>query len=96
MIKDTFRILIEPEQEELNAALKTINEIEEILDKHKIEIPRLLHGFNKTAWEILKVAKLKGYDSRIGMEDTIYLENGKKAESNLEIINYAREILKLR
>ena len=94
LISDTFRILIEPEPEELSAAIKTVNEIEEILDKKNLEIPRLLHGFNKVAWEIMREAKIRDYDSRIGMEDTIYIESGKMVESNLELIKHAREILR--
>lgn len=87
------RILIEPEPEEFEETLKTINEIEKILDANHIKIPRLLHGFNKISWEILREAKRRGYDSRIGMEDTIYLESGEMVKSNLEIIKFAHKII---
>jgi uncharacterized protein (DUF849 family) len=93
LYKDCFRILIEPEPENLKDAIECVNEIEEVLDKNGIELPRLLHGFNSVAWDILREAKRRGYDSRIGMEDTIYLENGKPVKSNLELINYAKKIL---
>ncbi|MBZ0201161.1 MAG: 3-keto-5-aminohexanoate cleavage protein [Ignavibacteriaceae bacterium] len=91
--KGCCRILIEPEPEVFNPAIETVNEIEDILNLCNIKIPRLLHGFNSVSWEILREAKKRGYDSRIGMEDTIYLENGKKVTSNLEIVNEARKIL---
>jgi uncharacterized protein (DUF849 family) len=93
LVKDCYRILIEPEPEVLNSAIETINEIENVLDKHKIKIPRLLHGFNAVSWEILKEAKKRGYDSRIGMEDTIYTEDGVMVKSNLELIQFAHKIL---
>lgn len=93
LVKDCYRILIEPEPEVLNSAIETINEIENVLNKHKIKIPRLLHGFNAVSWEILKEAKKRGYDSRIGMEDTIYTENGVMVKSNLELIQHAHKIL---
>lgn len=93
LVKDCYRILIEPEPEVLSSAIETINEIENVLDKHKIKIPRLLHGFNAVSWEILKEAKKRGYDSRIGMEDTIYTENGVMVKSNLELIQFAHKIL---
>jgi uncharacterized protein (DUF849 family) len=93
LYKDCFRILIEPEPEILRDAIECVNEIEEVLDKNGIEVPRLLHGFNSVAWDILREAKRRGYDSRIGMEDTIYLENGEMVKSNLELINYAQKIL---
>lgn len=93
LYKVCFRILIEPEPENLPEAIECINEIEEVLDKNRVEVPRLLHGFNSVAWDILREAKRRGYDSRIGMEDTIYLENGEPVKSNLELINYAQSIL---
>ncbi|MGD8780268.1 MAG: 3-keto-5-aminohexanoate cleavage protein [Ignavibacteria bacterium] len=93
LIKYCYRILIEPEAEEFAQALETINEIEEVLNKHGVEIPRLLHGFNAVSWEILKEAKRRGYDSRIGMEDTVYTEDGEMVKSNIELIRYAQKIL---
>ena len=56
--------------------------------------PRLYTDLIPFSWNILREAKRRGYDSRIGMEDTIYLENGEPVKSNLELINYAQKILK--
>jgi len=95
LYKDCLRILIEPEPEILKDAIECIDKIEEILNKNAVNVPRLLHGFNSVSWEILREAKRRGYDSRIGMEDTIYLENGEMVNSNLELINYAQKILSL-
>lgn len=94
LITDTFRVLIEPEPEEFSLALESINEIEDVLNKAAIRIPRLLHGFNSVAWEVLKEANRRGYDGRIGMEDTIFLENGSMVNSNLELIKEANTILR--
>ena len=90
---DCVRVLIEPEEENVESALKTINAIEKILDSNHIHLPRLLHGFNSVAWDILREAKKRGYDGRIGMEDTIYLESGKSVSSNFEIIQEAMKII---
>lgn len=92
-LEKVSRILIEPEPEELDSAIETINAIEKVLDENKVKIPRLLHGFNSVAWDILREAKRRGYDSRVGMEDTIYLENGEMVKSNLELIQYANKII---
>ena len=88
------RVLIEPEEESLTAAMKTVVEIENILNSSKISINRLLHGFNSVSWGILREAIKRGYDSRMGMEDTIFLENGKKVSSNLELIYEADKLIK--
>ena len=93
LAEECGRILIEPEEENFESALKTINAIEKILDSNRIHISRLLHGFNSVAWDILREARKRGYDGRIGMEDTIYLENGKLVSSNLEIIQAAIKII---
>lgn len=93
LTNNCIRILIEPEEENLPGAFKTITEIESVLDNSNITINRLLHGFNSVAWDILREAKKRGYDSRIGMEDTIFLEDGTKVNNNLEIVKYAGKIL---
>lgn len=93
MVKDCCRVLIEPEPEEIYSAIEVINEIEDVLERHNVKLPRLLHGFNNIAWDILREASRRGYDSRIGMEDTINLENGKIVKSNLELIEEAEKIV---
>ena len=93
LIDNCLRVLIEPEPEVFSLALETINEIEQVLNIAGIKIPRLLHGFNSVAWDVLREAKRRGYDSRIRMEDTIYLENGEMVNSNLDLIKYANKIL---
>jgi uncharacterized protein (DUF849 family) len=88
------RILVEPESEILDEAIKTVNEIENVLNNNNSKTRRLLHGFNAVSWPLLREAKKRGYDSRIGIEDTIYDENGKMINSNLELIMSADKILK--
>lgn len=88
-----LRILIEPEPEIFREALKVVNDIEEILDRNIIKIPRLLHGFNNASWELIREAKKRGYDSRIGLEDTILLENCKLVKGNLELGLKVRKVL---
>ena len=93
-IKDGCRrILIEPEAEIWDDALKTVTEIENVLNADPNQIKRLLHGFNGLAWDFLREAQRRGYDSRMGMEDTLYLENGEEVKSNLELIASAGQIL---
>lgn len=87
------RILIEPESEILDEAIKTVNEIENVLNNNNSRTRRLLHGFNAVSWPLLREARKRGYDSRMGMEDTIYDENGKMINSNLELIKAAHEII---
>jgi len=95
-IKDKcLRILIEPQEENLNEALVTVKRIESVLDKSNISLPRLLHGFDNTAWGLIKEAMKKDYETRIGLEDTIFLPSGEKAKSNLELLKVAVKIKKI-
>lgn len=90
-----FRILIEPEAEIFKEAIKTVDEIESVLDGNNVKVKRLLHGFNSVSWALLLEAKKRGYDGRIGMEDTLFLQNGKSVSGNLEIFTEVRNLLNI-
>ena len=84
-----LRILIEPVEEEASAALATTAAIVHVLDEASIRLPRLLHGFDTTTWPVLDAALRYGYDTRIGLEDTLALPDGSLASGNAELIALA-------
>ena len=86
----SLRILIEPAQEPGNAKVR-LEEIEAVLQG--IECPRLLHGFEDFAWEFIALAAGRGYDTRIGFEDTLLLPKGNRPEDNGELVTAARQII---
>jgi uncharacterized protein (DUF849 family) len=83
------RILIEPEEPETAAALAQVETIIQCLDEGKIRCPRLLHGQDATAWPVLEKALQLGYDTRIGLEDTLTLPGGRLAQNNAELVAFA-------
>ncbi len=87
-----LRILIEPVEEETEAALATVGTIEKILNESHVQTPRLLHGFDATAWTLLEIALQRGYDTRIGLEDTLVLPSGSRTSGNAELVSVAREL----
>lgn len=87
-----LRILVEPQAQDLDAALALVGEIEAVLDAADIALPRLLHGIDRTAWPMLAEAARRGYDTRIGFEDTLTLPNGSMAASNAVLVAEARRI----
>ncbi|MET3880185.1 3-keto-5-aminohexanoate cleavage protein [Chitinophaga sp. OAE865] len=89
LLKECFRLLIEPEEQELNIALATVKAIEDKLTDKLPHQTVVLHGVDNTCWEILKVAKYKGYDLRIGFEDTLHDPSGAIAESNEALVKAA-------
>lgn len=94
LAKKCLRIMLEPGDETVSGAMQTVHNIEQVLALHQIENKaRLLHGFNSTTWPLLMEAKKRGYDTRIGFEDTLFLPNGEQAKSNAELIDAAKKLL---
>jgi uncharacterized protein (DUF849 family) len=83
------RILIEPMDESLDDAIATVDGIERILDGVGPDVHRLLHGHGNTAWDLLAEAARRGYDARIGLEDTIRLPDGSRTHDNAELVRAA-------
>lgn len=79
------RILIEPQEQNLNKALNNVKNILNKIETNCSYIPILIHGFDDTCWDILKFALKNGYQTRIGFEDTLKLQNGKFANNNFEL-----------
>ena len=88
----SMRILLEPDEQDLHQALATVAAIEAILDAAGITAPRLLHGFDATAWPLLAEAVRRGLDTRIGLEDTRMLPDGSLAPDNAALVAAARAI----
>ena len=87
-----LRVLLEPQEPELPAALATVALVEQVLGGHGAAggVPRLLHGLEATAWPLLKEAARRGYGARIGLEDTLRLPAGELAEDNVALVRAAR------
>jgi uncharacterized protein (DUF849 family) len=84
-----MRILLEPQEQTLDDARRTIGEIEAVLDRAGIGLPRLLHGTEATSWQIMDHAISLGYAIRIGFEDTLKLPDATPARSNAELVSEA-------
>src|SRR5580704_10708294 len=84
-------VLLEPDQQEMDAALLVVAQIEEMLRGAGIALPIILHGLNRTAWEFIEVAARRGYGARIGFEDVLTLPDGRHASSDAELVAEAGE-----
>lgn len=89
LLKDCFRILIEPEDLTIEDALSNVSQIEEIVLPVIAGQEILLHGFNNTCWALIEKAFRQNYSTRIGLEDTIFTDENIKAECNSELIKKA-------
>jgi uncharacterized protein (DUF849 family) len=85
------RLLIEPDGPEIAAALATAHAIDALLDAAGITTPRLLHSSEQPTWPLLDEALRRGYDTRIGLEDTLVLPDGRPARDNAQLVATAWE-----
>jgi len=88
-----LRILLEPQEQEMERALETVSAIEQVLGSRAAALPRrpplLLHGTEATAWPMMDASITRGYDVRIGFEDTLVLPDGRMARDNAELVTEA-------
>ncbi|MCI0336654.1 MAG: 3-keto-5-aminohexanoate cleavage protein [Acidobacteria bacterium] len=87
---ECLRVLIEP-CEEPGDAMANLGEIEAMLGS--TSLPRLLHGLDGLAWEMISLAARRGYDTRTGFEDTLRLPDGTVAQSNAAMVRAAFSIV---
>lgn len=92
LFKYCFRFLIEPQETNLKDALTNIEAIEKLIQPIVSKQDILLHGYDNTVWNIISVAFHKNYNTRIGFEDTIFIEPNIQARSNAELIEKAIRI----
>jgi uncharacterized protein (DUF849 family) len=81
-----IRLLLEPQEQELDLAIETVNAMENILSSSEVHPPLLLHGTETTAWPMMDEAIARGYDVRVGLEDTLVMPGGRLARNNAELI----------
>jgi uncharacterized protein (DUF849 family) len=84
-----LRILIEVGAEQTVEALAVAAAIVRALDEGHAQAPRLLHGYEDTTWPLVELARYYGYDTRIGLEDTLTLPDGSQAAGNAELVAQA-------
>ena len=85
-----LRVLLEPAEASCNARTNLL-QMEEVLTG--VAATRLLHGLGHCAWRLVELAAARGYDTRIGFEDTLRLPDGSPARSNAELVLAARAII---
>ncbi len=88
-----LRVLLEPQEQEFAAAERNVAAMEAHLDRAGIALPRLLHGVDETAWPMVELAASRGYDTRVGFEDTLVLPDGSVPSSNGELVRAAVLVL---
>lgn len=86
-----LRILIEPQDATLETALTNVQSIETLFDRAGNQSPRLLHGLDTTAWDLVHEAINRGCNTRVGLEDMLVLPDGTPADNNVDLITVAHQ-----
>ena len=87
-----FRILIEMNEQGLDAARKLMDRIVAMLDRASVQQNILLHGFNATVWPFVTLARQRQSSTRVGLEDGKHLPDGTIASGNAALVAAAAEI----
>jgi uncharacterized protein (DUF849 family) len=91
--KRCLQVLIEPQEQNLLAAQRTVISVMQVLAEGRITTPKLLHGFDATTWPLIEMASQKGFDTRIGLEDCLFLPGGEPAEDNAALLRVTRKLV---
>ena len=88
-----IRVLLEPQEQEMEGALENVRAIEKVLEPLPVEparpVPFLLHGTEATVWPMMEESIARGYGVRIGLEDTLVMPDGRVARDNAELVTEA-------
>ena len=86
-----LRILLEPAEASCSAQMNLLQMEAALIG---VAPRRLLHGLGHRTWHLIEMAARRGYDTRIGFEDTLRLPDGTPAASNAELVRAARAIIR--
>ncbi|GGN55522.1 hypothetical protein GCM10012285_49380 [Streptomyces kronopolitis] len=84
-----LRVLAEVTDTDAGSAPDTARELLAALAGAAPGRPVLLHGQDGGAWPVLRLAGELGLDTRIGLEDTLLLPDGRPAQDNAQLIRAA-------
>jgi uncharacterized protein (DUF849 family) len=85
------RALVEPQETAPAIAVATAAAIDGGLERERIELTQLHHGYDHTTWAVLDAAVRRSHEVRIGFEDTYWLPDARRAGSNAELVAAAAE-----
>ncbi|MFT6088813.1 3-keto-5-aminohexanoate cleavage protein [Sulfitobacter sp.] len=81
-----FRVLFEIEEQDLDRAEAILAGIVAVLDDAGMQRSVLLHGFDATVWHFIREARVRGWSTRVGLEDGCLLQDQSMAPSNASLV----------
>jgi uncharacterized protein (DUF849 family) len=71
----------------------TADEVLALVSAADSPAPVLLHGLDDSCWPLLRHAGVRALQARIGMEDTLALPDGSRADGNAALVSAAVDLL---
>jgi uncharacterized protein (DUF849 family) len=68
------------------------SEIHAALDDIGVTVPRLEHGGEEWTWPLVEDAFRRGWATRVGFEDSVFLPDGSMAEDNAALVSAAVQL----
>ena len=88
-----LRVLVEMSGDNPEEAVAESEAVMSVLRRHDANIPVLLHGEGGSVWSMVREAKRRGFATRVGFEDCLYLPDGTVAPNNAALVAAAARIL---
>jgi uncharacterized protein (DUF849 family) len=90
-----LRVLVElPDIGDVDEVGRRASSLVSAVGRYEPHVPVLLHGEGASAWPALRLAIELGLDTRIGLEDTLVLPDGRVASGNAELVEVAWALIR--
>jgi len=90
-----LRVLVElPDIGDVDEIRRRASSLVSAVGRYEPHVPVLLHGEGASAWPALRLAVELGLDTRIGLEDTLVLPDGRVASGNAELVDVAWALIR--
>ncbi|MDQ6709548.1 MAG: 3-keto-5-aminohexanoate cleavage protein [Candidatus Dormibacteraeota bacterium] len=88
-----LRVLIEVDDPGVDDPVAAAEAIARVLEGSGIHRPIVQHGSGSATWPVLRAAVARGYDVRIGLEDTLLMPDGSPAANNAALVAAAAALV---
>jgi uncharacterized protein (DUF849 family) len=87
------RVLVEPLDADPGDAVRHAAAMERVLGAAGVPLEQVHHGDGVATWHVMERGLRRGHGTRVGLEDTTVLRDGRQAEGNGELVRAAAAML---
>jgi uncharacterized protein (DUF849 family) len=93
LVPRCMRVLVEPLDQDPEDAVEHAAAMERVLFAAGIELEQVHHGDGVASWAVSRRALERGHGIRTGLEDTVFLPDGRPAADNAELVRAASAMM---